>query len=99
MLIGSPTYLSAKYLNDTWVFDTLDYKWRQIEFKDVDRKPSYVIHFSPSQCKYDLWFMRQRARSGFSFLPTPDGIILHGPSYCCARIPYNPWYSFDRWLL
>jgi hypothetical protein len=34
------SFLSAKYLNDTWIFDTQDYRWRQIEFKDVDRKPS-----------------------------------------------------------
>jgi hypothetical protein len=33
----------AQYLNDTWVFDTQEYKWRQIEFKDVDRKPSCVV--------------------------------------------------------
>jgi hypothetical protein len=33
----------AQYLNDTWVFDTQEYKWRQIEFKDIDRKPSYVV--------------------------------------------------------
>ncbi|KAI9458053.1 galactose oxidase [Boletus coccyginus] len=49
------------YLNDTWIFDTQEYKWRQIEFKDSERKPS--------------------PRSGFSFLPTPDGIVLHG-GYC-----------------
>lgn len=48
----------TQYLNDTWVFDTQEYKWRQIEFKDIDRKPS--------------------ARSGFSFLSTPEGIVLHG---------------------
>lgn len=51
----------TQYLNDTWVFDTQEYKWRQIEFKDMDRKPS--------------------ARSGFSFLSTPEGIVLHG-GYC-----------------
>ncbi|KAG1832329.1 hypothetical protein DFJ58DRAFT_719514 [Suillus subalutaceus] len=51
----------TQYLNDTWVFDTQEYKWRQIEFKDIDRKPS--------------------ARSGFSFLSTPEGIVLHG-GYC-----------------
>jgi hypothetical protein len=39
-----PCFFSAKYLNDTWIFDTQDYKWRQIEFKDVDRKPSCVIN-------------------------------------------------------
>jgi len=33
----------AQYLNDTWVFDTQEYKWRQIEFKDIDRKPSCVV--------------------------------------------------------
>ncbi|KAG1733380.1 uncharacterized protein EDB91DRAFT_1149256 [Suillus paluster] len=51
----------TQYLNDTWVFDTQEYKWRQIDFKDTDRKPS--------------------ARSGFSFLSTPDGLVLHG-GYC-----------------
>ncbi|OAX34254.1 galactose oxidase [Rhizopogon vinicolor AM-OR11-026] len=51
----------TQYLNDTWVFDTQEYKWRQIEFKDTDRKPS--------------------TRSGFSFLSTPEGIVLHG-GYC-----------------
>ncbi|KAG2117421.1 galactose oxidase [Suillus cothurnatus] len=51
----------TQYLNDTWVFDTQEYKWRQIEFKDIDRKPS--------------------PRSGFSFLSTPEGIVLHG-GYC-----------------
>lgn len=30
----------ARYLNDTWSFDLQDYKWRQIEFKETDRKPS-----------------------------------------------------------
>ncbi|KAF8555628.1 galactose oxidase [Imleria badia] len=51
----------TQYLNDTWLFDTQEYKWRQIEFKDAERKPS--------------------PRSGFSFLSTPDGIVLHG-GYC-----------------
>ncbi|KAF9237721.1 galactose oxidase [Melanogaster broomeanus] len=51
----------TQYLNDTWLFDTQEYKWRQIEFKESERKPS--------------------PRSGFSFLPTPDGIVLHG-GYC-----------------
>ncbi|KAI0058066.1 galactose oxidase [Artomyces pyxidatus] len=53
--------ITTRYLNDLWLFDTQEYKWQTIEFKDVDRKPS--------------------PRSGFSFLPTPDGIILHG-GYC-----------------
>lgn len=32
--------LLANYLNDLWLFDTQEYKWRQIEFKDMERKPS-----------------------------------------------------------
>ncbi|KAG6370868.1 galactose oxidase [Boletus reticuloceps] len=51
----------TQYLNDTWIFDTQEYKWRQIEFKEPERKPS--------------------PRSGFSLLPTTDGIVLHG-GYC-----------------
>ncbi|KAM5543557.1 hypothetical protein V8D89_002808 [Ganoderma adspersum] len=53
--------IKTNYLNDLWLFDTQEYKWRQIEFKDADRKPS--------------------PRSGFSFIPTPEGILLHG-GYC-----------------
>jgi hypothetical protein len=64
----------ARYLNDLWVFDTQEYQWHQLELKDSESKPSYVtlclralldtLSFSP--------------RSGFSFLSTPDGIVLHG---------------------
>ncbi|KAJ8502566.1 hypothetical protein ONZ45_g11637 [Pleurotus djamor] len=53
--------ITTRYLNDLWVFDTQEYKWQQIEFRQTDTKPS--------------------PRSGFSFLPTPDGILLHG-GYC-----------------
>ncbi|EJF56876.1 galactose oxidase [Dichomitus squalens LYAD-421 SS1] len=53
--------IKTNYLNDLWIFDTQEYKWRQIEFRDTDRKPS--------------------PRSGFSFLPTADGILLYG-GYC-----------------
>ncbi|EIW74504.1 galactose oxidase [Coniophora puteana RWD-64-598 SS2] len=51
----------TNYLNDTWIFDTQEYKWKQTEFKENERKPS--------------------PRSGFSFIPTADGIVLHG-GYC-----------------
>ncbi|VDC06236.1 unnamed protein product [Peniophora sp. CBMAI 1063] len=51
----------TKYLNDLWVFDTQEYRWTQIEFRENENRPS--------------------PRSGFSFLPTPDGIVLHG-GYC-----------------
>ncbi|KAI0685730.1 hypothetical protein BC835DRAFT_1408735 [Cytidiella melzeri] len=53
--------LRTNYLNDLWIFDTQEYKWKQVEFKENERKPS--------------------PRSGFSFLPTPEGILLHG-GYC-----------------
>ncbi|KAI8972871.1 galactose oxidase [Trametes punicea] len=53
--------IKTNYLNDLWIFDTQEYKWRQIEFKETDRRPS--------------------PRSGFSFLSTPEGILLHG-GYC-----------------
>ncbi|KAJ7449795.1 galactose oxidase [Mycena latifolia] len=53
--------VTTRYLNDLWLFDLQEYKWRQIEFKENDIRPS--------------------PRSGFSFLSTADGIILHG-GYC-----------------
>ncbi|KAI0765888.1 hypothetical protein BD413DRAFT_481708 [Trametes elegans] len=53
--------IKTNYLNDLWLFDTQEYKWRQVEFKENERKPS--------------------PRSGFSFLSTPEGILLHG-GYC-----------------
>ncbi|KAK0465820.1 galactose oxidase [Armillaria novae-zelandiae] len=53
--------VTTRYLNDLWLFDTQEYKWRKAEFKDTEPRPS--------------------ARSGFSFLSTPDGIVLHG-GYC-----------------
>jgi hypothetical protein len=34
--------IQARYLNDLWVFDTQEYKWAQMEFKDTEQKPSYV---------------------------------------------------------
>jgi hypothetical protein len=31
----------ARYMNDLWVFDMLEYKWQQIEYKDPnERRPS-----------------------------------------------------------
>ncbi|KAK0558458.1 Kelch repeat-containing protein 3 [Tilletia horrida] len=45
------------YLNDCWVFDTLDYKWTELKSNPI-RWPS--------------------PRSGFSFLSTPEGIVLYG---------------------
>ncbi|KAJ6547548.1 hypothetical protein B0H19DRAFT_1166233 [Mycena capillaripes] len=53
--------ITTRYLNDLWLFDLQEYKWRQIEFRETDTRPS--------------------PRSGFSFLSTADGIVLHG-GYC-----------------
>ncbi|KAH8915138.1 galactose oxidase, partial [Atractiella rhizophila] len=53
--------IRTNYLQDLWVWDTMEYKWQQVMFKETDRRPS--------------------ARSGFSFLPCAEGVILHG-GYC-----------------
>lgn len=36
------TRSAAHYLNDTWLFDTTEYKWQQLEFGPNDRAPSYA---------------------------------------------------------
>ncbi|EJT98146.1 galactose oxidase [Dacryopinax primogenitus] len=69
------------YLNDIWLFDTQTYKWQEVEFRDVDRKPS--------------------PRSGFSFLPVPEGVILHG-GYCKEYVKGKRAHGValeDNWLL
>ncbi|KAN0118364.1 galactose oxidase [Russula decolorans] len=74
--------ITTRYMNDLWVFDTQEYKWQQIEFKDPnERRPS--------------------PRSGFSFLSTPDGIILHGgycKEYTKGKRPIGVMLE-DTWLL
>ncbi|KAK7443216.1 Kelch repeat-containing protein 3 [Stygiomarasmius scandens] len=57
--------MTTRYLNDLWIFNTQEYNWRQVEFRDNEIRPS--------------------PRSGFSFLSTPDGIILHG-GYCKEHV-------------
>jgi hypothetical protein len=61
----------ANYLSDLWVFDTQELKWKQIEYLDKDRAPGCVL---PSV----LDSAHPRPRSGFSFIPCPEGAILHG---------------------
>ncbi|TDL21234.1 galactose oxidase [Rickenella mellea] len=73
--------IRTNYFNDLWYFDTQEYLWRQVEFKDADRKPS--------------------PRSGFSFLPTVDGIVLHGgycKEYAKGKRPVGIMLE-DTWLL
>jgi hypothetical protein len=52
----------ANYLQDLWVFDTQEYKWQQVEFKENERRPGWVwitfysashLHVSQSS----LWFL------------------------------------------
>ncbi|KAF8170947.1 hypothetical protein BJ912DRAFT_1025273 [Pholiota molesta] len=71
MTLGSP--LSKRSMD----FDTQEYTWTQVEFKATENRPR----------KYTLGYIRQfdqlagifcSPRSGFSFLPCADGIILHG---------------------
>ena len=33
-------FLPANYLNDLWYFDTQEYIWRQVELKEIERRPS-----------------------------------------------------------
>lgn len=35
--------IRTNYLNDLWLFDTQEYKWRQIEFKENERNPSCIF--------------------------------------------------------
>src|SRR5258708_19132185 len=65
---------TARYLNDLWIFDTQEYKWTQVELKETNPRPSYVISHSFSRNLHDT----DRPRSGFSFLPCADGVVLHG---------------------
>ncbi|KAI0078590.1 galactose oxidase [Panus rudis PR-1116 ss-1] len=73
--------IRTNYLNDLWLFDTQEYKWRQIEFRENDRRPS--------------------PRSGFSFLPCAEGVLLHG-GYCKEYVkgsrPVGVMLD-DTWLL
>jgi hypothetical protein len=125
------TGVRTSYLSDLWVWDTLNYKWYQIEHSAVDRKPGSVIRSLP------LWqpvvragplppssllpphpplrwarayvVARDRsltrsslysARSGHSFLPCPEGLILHGgytKTYEGKRV--TGMALSDTWLL
>ena len=52
MILGTPVrsigsydcrladFQTANYLNDLWVFDMQEYKWKHIVMKDNERKPS-----------------------------------------------------------
>jgi len=42
---------SANYLNDLWLFDMQEYKWKEIVMRDNERKPSWVFSLSPSDIR------------------------------------------------
>jgi len=67
----------------------------KIEFKDVDRSIVYDQIFLSF-----LWLtiVQRSPRSGFSFLPTPDGILLHGSSTIVGSAS-DPICKLGRWLL
>lgn len=43
-------FSTARYLNDLWVFDTQEYTWRQIEFREGENRPSYVLRLCMIRC-------------------------------------------------
>jgi hypothetical protein len=43
-------YPIARYLNDLWVFDTQEYTWRQIEFREGENRPSYALRQYSIRC-------------------------------------------------
>lgn len=74
------TGIRTSYLQDLWVFDTLEYKWHEIKQNEL-RRPG--------------------PRSGFSFLSTPEGIVLYG-GYCKKFIKGQRTQGValeDAWLL
>lgn len=74
------TGVRTSYLQDLWVFDTLEYKWHEIKQNDL-RRPG--------------------ARSGFSFLATPEGVVLYG-GYCKKYIKGQRTQGValdDAWML
>ncbi|KAF9558179.1 galactose oxidase [Agrocybe pediades] len=73
--------ITTRYLNDLWFFDTQEYKWTLVEFKDTAPRPS--------------------PRSGFSFLPCAEGVVLHGgycKEYMKGKRPVGVMLD-DTWLL
>ncbi|KAF5315232.1 hypothetical protein D9619_006973 [Psilocybe cf. subviscida] len=42
--------ITTRYLNDLWVFDTQEYHWTQVEFKETDARPSPRSGFSLLPC-------------------------------------------------
>ena len=92
----SAEWTAANYLSDLWIFDTAELKWKQIEYLDKDRSPAYVENTPLRTMMTSL-----RPRSGFSFIPCPEGAILHGgyvKEYVKGTRPKGVALS-DTWLL
>lgn len=63
------------------MFDTQEYKWKQVEFPLNFQKPSFVsssISMRPLSLTDRQYASTSSARSGFSLLPCPEGVVLHG---------------------
>lgn len=63
-------YALARYLNDLWFFDTQEYKWTLVEFKDTASRPSYVCLFS---CLDGCWTYGVKASQWLFFFALCGG--------------------------
>jgi len=59
-----PDVWAANYLNDLWLFDMQEYKWKQIVMRDNERKPSWVFDLPSStircltaRCQSEEWIL------------------------------------------
>jgi len=59
---------SANYLNDLWLFDVQEYKWKEIVMRDNDRKPTCVsiISSSYSLCLTTIYQSEERVLLSFN---------------------------------
>jgi len=62
-----PEIWAANYLNDLWLFDIQEYKWKQIVMKDNERKPSWVFDLPSSTI---LWLTTRRQPEERILLPS-----------------------------
>ena len=92
----SPDLSTANYLNDLWIFDMQEYKWKQIVMKDNERKPSWVSDSSSSKILFPTLAYQPEE---WIFLPPNPG-RNNSPRYVTLFLPiYAPERRYSRWLL
>lgn len=74
----------ARYLNDLWVFDTQEYNWTQVEFKETDARPS--------------WALLKNAYVCHSSSVNQTGLAV-GSHYCLAPMVLSCTVCLVRWPL